>query len=533
MFKKKKTKIAVLSIVLAAVMLLATLTVYAYFTTKVYVYTDEGKQEFQTGMQLQLLFGELTVAKDTMLYYPSYTSPKGEGNVVYTDKETGVEYDSKAEWGSAKNPYVISETRHLQNLSALQSVGYFDLMYLNSNFDKDDSGEYHYQEGHAKIPYFLVCTPDGKPTVVGGIDENGVKAETIEIKPIGSAQHPFVGVIGGAFVDGTVTIDGKSSSVSSIYNVKVQTTTNQTDVGLFGYVGFLGEEIKSSDLSSGVRPEFNGVTSSIQDLLLFDVRVVVDKPTVIEIISDLFGPVWSKYFDGDSHRYTYTDKKDNADHPSETHHIGIFAGHVSYANIDNISVYYSADNIYAIDLTGISNNDTVDNYYSASGILGMIYNMNCKVENVTDASGNVTGNCVIKMGTGSSSDSSGAVMEGTGTGGGIYSGEGRGYVTAAEIFTNFNNVDVKRPNQELLWKYKTSKTGDWHEGAILILETKGENGQISYTFADGKTQAFVSQDKSKVSDSEGSNADACLSCFQLGICGKISYQHNLIKTCHS
>ena len=496
MFKKKKTKIAVLSIVLAAVMLLATLTVYAYFTTKVYVYTDEGKQEFQTGMQLQLLFGELTVAKDTMLYYPSYTSPKGEGNVVYTDKETGVAYDPDAEWGSAKNPYVISETRHLQNLSALQNVGYFDLMYLNSNFKKDDdSGEYHYQEGHAKIPYFLVCASDGKPVAVGGIGENGVKAETIEIKPIGSAQHPFVGVIGGAFVDGTVTIDGKSSSVSSIYNVKVQTTTNQTDVGLFGYVGFLGEEIKSSDLSSGVRPEFNGVTSSIQDLLLFDVRVVVDKPTVIEIISDLFGPVWSKYFDGDSHRYTYTDKKDNADHPSETHHIGIFAGHVSYANIDNISVYYSADDIHALDLTG---GFATDNYYSASGILGMIYNMNCKVENVTDASGNVTGNCVIKMGTGSSSDSSGAVMEGTGTGGGIYSGNGRGYVTAAEIFTTFNNVYVEKENEELLWRYKTSQSSTtWVEGAILLLEVKGADNSVSYTLVDG-TVATISNDKSQV-----------------------------------
>ena len=174
MFKKKKTKIAVLSIVLAAVMLLATLTVYAYFTTKVYVYTDEGKQEFQTGMQLQLLFGELTVAKDTMLYYPSYTSPKGEGNVVYTDKETGVAYDPDAEWGSAKNPYVISETRHLQNLSALQSVGYFDLMYLNSNFEKDKNGEFkdkypdknnHHIDG---IRYALEDDMNNKTTVLIG-----------------------------------------------------------------------------------------------------------------------------------------------------------------------------------------------------------------------------------------------------------------------------------------------------------------------------------------------------------------------------
>ncbi len=500
--KNKKLKIAVLATLLSLVFVFATLTVYAYFSTRVYVYTENenggvNKEVFHAGMQLQLLFGELNSSLNAngavTLPIPNYSVTKvGDTNyLVYNDKTAGVKFDPNAQWGTAANPYVISETRHLQNLSALQSVGYFDLMYLNSNFDS--LGDYRKT---ANIPYFLICTPDGKPVTVGGVNESGATADTIEIKPIGSAEHPFVGVIGGAFVEGTTTVGGKTSSVSAIHNVKVQTTTNQTDVGLFGYIGFLGEEPK--DVVTN--PTFAGAVSSVQDLLLSDVQIIVDEPNIVEIISDLFIKEWEDYFgEGKYHRYTYTNKTET-NLPQETHHIGIFAGHVSYATIDKINVYYSEENVKAIDLKGV---DASDNYYTASGILGMFYNMNCKVfnsykeeTNGTDITYVINGNCMIQIGTGTSSDEVEQVIggSGSGTGGGIYSGNGRGYVTAAEIFTRFNNVDVQNPNQELLWQYKTSNDGAWSEPSILILATRDDKGKItSATFVDG-TQATVTID---------------------------------------
>ena len=72
--KNKKLKISVIAATLALVFMMAAMTVYAYFTTKVYVYTDEGKQEFQTGMQLQLLFNKLEDGlKGNEIYLPNYT----------------------------------------------------------------------------------------------------------------------------------------------------------------------------------------------------------------------------------------------------------------------------------------------------------------------------------------------------------------------------------------------------------------------------------------------------------------------------
>ena len=486
--KKKKIKIAVLATLLSVVLLLASLTVYAYFTTKVYVYTENAngevdKEVFHTGMQLQLLFDRLDSSLNNQdpIELPNYTVSNGV--IVYSETVT---IDTTKPWGSAQNPYVLSETRHLQNLAALQSVGYFDLMYLNENFTDGA-----YTGGVASIPYFVVCNSDGTPTTLGEIDK------TIEIKPIGSAEHPFVGVIGGAFVEGTTTVGGtmnadgtitggKTSSVSAIHNVNVKTNTNQTDVGLFGYVGFLGYELTPEDVKEAVEakqePQFAGVASSIQNILLSDVQIIVNAPTLGEIISELFSKVWETYFgdDGGYHRYTYTNVTDDETHPEETHHIGILAGHVSYAMIDNVNVYYSAENKLAFNLLGADLDK--DNYYSASGILGMMYNMNCTVANVTNS------DCVIKMGTGTSTEEIGSGGAGTGTGGGALSGNGRGYVTAAEIFSEFNNVAVKEDtNNELLWKYRLTENSAWVENAILVLKKSA----TEYTLADGKTAATV------------------------------------------
>ena len=525
--KHKKLKISLISAAVAILMLMASLTVYAYFTTRVYVYTADGKEVAHVGMNLQLLFDKLdknTVAANTDLKIPSYNVVNASGAIIYSDGTTtsndtnkgawanstagttqflhyndGVNdktlYDPDAPWGSAQNPYVISEPRHLQNLSALQSVGYFDMLYIGDNYT---SGNYN--PGSASIPYFVICTKDGAPVSIDGTEIN------VPIKPIGSSEHPFIGVIGGAFVNGTATVipdntattdrdEEKVSSASAIHNFKVQTNTNQIDVGLFGFIGFMGKEPTAEQLAESMKntsyvPQFEGVFSSIQNVLISDVSVTVSQPTLPESISELFMPFWDAFFgnsngkvdDGEVlHRFTYTDKG-STEIPHETHHIGIFAGHVSYALMNNISVYYSDDNTYAIDLTATKLDK--DNYYSASGILGMMYNMNCAISN--DVENNVVvGNCVVTMGTGTSNDEINT-GGGTGTGGGALSGNGRGYVTAAEIFTDFNNVAVQKDsNNELLWRYRTGST--WVDSAILILRKKDG----TYTLLDGTTVATV------------------------------------------
>ena len=534
--KHKRLTIALIASTVAAMILVATLSVYAYFTTRVYVYTEDGKEVAHVGMNLQLLFGKLSgVTPGTNLGIPSYNVVDANGNIVYSDGTTtsndttnkgawanattgttqylhyndGTEanptpYDPDAPWGSAQNPYIISEARHLQNLSALQNVGYFDLLYVANNFDTNGN----YIAGSASIPYFLICT-DTTSTTSGAVAGRPITisgTELAAIKPIGSAEHPFIGVIGGAFTTGTTTVigadttattDDKTSSVSAIHGFKVQTNTNQTDVGLFGYVGFLGKEPTTAELTEAMKvttyvPAFEGVFSSIQDMLISDVQVTVASPTLGENISELFMPFWEKFFgNGDGtvadgevlHRFTFSGESNAAELFHETHHIGIFAGHVSYALIDDISVYYSDNSIYALDVTGVKNDngDPTGNYYSASGILGMMYNMNCTVQNPTDG-----GNCIVLLGTGTSNEEVGTGGEGTGTGGGALSGNGRGYVTAAEIFSDFNNVDVTKSNNELLWRYRIGSA--WTNNAILLLQ----KADGTYTMLDGTTPATFS-----------------------------------------
>ena len=463
--------LAVLTLVAAT-----TLTVYAYFSTRVYVYTEDGgKQQAHLGMNLQLLFGKLddTLPNTTKLLIPYYEN-NGTYNIYHAGGEDSPTFNPEASWGSPQNPYIIANERHLQNLSVLQSIGYFDLMYISDNFGTDNA-----YNGGIRMPYFLVCKEDGTPVVINGSDIG-------TIRPIGSAEHPFIGVIGGAFATGSATVGttGKTTTVSAFHNVQVQTNTDQTDVGLFGYVGYLGNE-PTENIGTPENPvyatEFEGATSVLQNILLSDVQVIVKEPSVAEEISNFFAGLF-----GEDHRFSYTNEQSTTDPlPEEDHHIGIFVGHVSYATVENISVYYSSNSIYAIDVTHADMN-----YHSASGILGFMYNMNAEVVNQTDANNaaTITDHCLVKMGTGTSTEDMEipVVGSGSGTGGGLESGSGRGYVTAAEIFSQFNNVNVKQSNNELLWKYQPT-SGTAVENAILIFK-RADN---SYTFADGKTVATI------------------------------------------
>ena len=147
----KRNRWKLLTLLIAAVVLITTVTlsVYAYFSTRVYVYTEDGREVAHLGMNLQLLFGKLKPdsVQDTVydengnvtttgapLKIPYYEN-NGTHNIYHEGGDTdSPTFDSTKPWGSPQNPYIIANERHLQNLSALQNIGYFDLMYISTNF---------------------------------------------------------------------------------------------------------------------------------------------------------------------------------------------------------------------------------------------------------------------------------------------------------------------------------------------------------------------------------------------------------------
>ena len=522
--KLKKWKIITAS--LAALMLITavTLTVYAYFSTQVYVYTNDGdKQKLELGMNLQLLFDKLdedaTDPEGNLLLVgkplniPYYELRKADGSLPSKDDPTGTRYfnyyqdpesdsyvapifDPTAPWGSPQNPYIISNGRHLQNLSTLQRVGYFDVTYISENYTASGSGDsltYTYNGG-ISMPYFLVCNAHtGGPIVIDGTDIGTVR-------PIGSAEHPFIGVIGGAFTSGSATVgtdtNAKTVSVSTFHNIKVQTDVKQVDVGLFGYVGYMGtppadgatEDYVGADgeIYKVLIDDFEGVASVIQNLILSDVQVTVSNPTLVENISNFF-----KNLFGTNHRFSYTGTEaSNANPhtvPHETNHIGIFAGHVSYASIEYISVYYSSGNVCAIDLLDAQNL----NYHSTTGIVGFLHRMNAPISNVGTLTA-LTGNCRISI-TGTSSGEVILNPGGVGSGGGLEIGLGRGYVMAKTLYNGYHYIDANQALGDRVWKYTSGENSGY---AMMIYQNPGattyvdQDGQAA-TIASGNATATI------------------------------------------
>ena len=534
--KLKKWKIITAS--LAALMLITavTLTVYAYFSTQVYVYTNDGdKQKLELGMNLQLLFDKLDeTAKDSEgnlllvgkpLNIPYYELRKADGTLPNKDDPTGTTYfnyyqdpesdsyvapifDPTAPWGSPQNPYVISNGRHLQNLSTLQRVGYFDVTYISENYTASGSGDsltYTYNGG-ISMPYFLVCNAHtGGPIVIDGTDIGTVR-------PIGSAEHPFIGVIGGAFTSGSATVgtgtNAKTVSVSSFHNIKVQTDTDQLDIGLFGYVGYLGNEPTAEDteplldadgnpvLGSDDKPvmvqktTFVGASSVIQNLILSDVTIIVDEPSIWEVISKYIGHVFS------DHNFSDSNFPSDTVVPHENHHIGIFAGHVSYASIEYISVYYSSDDVCAIDLLHTNDNRTggtgdEPNYYSTTGIVGFMHKMNSPVKNQATTTTNaetgvvsitaISGNCLVNVG-GTSTGGVTLTPGGSGLGGGTLIGVGRGYVMAKTLYNGFHYISDNQSMYDRVWSVKIGSVT--HYGAMFFMD---ENGTITSQYGNRVT----------------------------------------------
>lgn len=419
-------------VALTVTLLFGAVVTYAYFSTIGWVITNDGtKQIAQIGMNISLLFDRLD---------PDIVS---DGTALNIGTST---YDSAADWGTEQNPYIISDIRHLQNLSVLQEIGYFNELYIKNNYT---DGTYN---NGTEIPYFLVCNPDGTPVTIDG--------SKITFAPIGTDEFPFIGYVGGAFTNGTTTTGGKSSTVSVLENIHVVTTNDVTDVGLFSVISCLGSE------STAVDGVFSGVVSTVRDLVLSDVTVTVQNPSWIQVVAD--------------HLFTFSalSETDKEEVPHENHHIGILAGHVEYANVQYVSVYYSADDKIAIDLmhTNASENGENPNYLSISGILGFVHSMNPEV---TEAG--------ISVGSGINNGDLDVSAGGAGTGGGLSSGTGRGYVTAEGVYNLYSYIAANRLGEQLCYDFylEGDETATKYTG-IKLLKTGGK-----YYLEDGVTEVTV------------------------------------------
>ncbi len=419
----------IIPISLCAILLVAVVSIsYAYFT-KLDVY----KAYF--GASIDAMFDRLdrnAVSKDTDL-----------GN--------GAKFDPDAAWGSKSNPYVISQTRHLNNLSALQNIGYFYNRYTKAYNPSEMPSD-------TMLPHFLVCETDGTPVCIKG----GNKA----IEPIGTEEFPFIGTLHGAFVPGDCTVGGKKSADSAIYDVTVSCAPDSPDVGLFGYISYLGDEC-SAATEGEHKDQFYGVVSEISDLLLYDIQVKVDEnsnwvETLIDYI--ILGTDDHK---NHPHKFSFgTYGKDasgnlapnpsNTAVPHENRHVGIGFGHIEYLKLKNISVYYSAETVAAIKL---SDAETV-NYMSTTGIVGFLYNMNPVVN----------GNLITKGSGVDSEDILAGTITGGSTipGGGLLSGTEKGYVWAKGVYDKYKWIG--KPAVE-----DTTATEDT-SGTINIMEAHDKDG---------------------------------------------------------
>jgi len=449
--------ISLLSLVATSIVIIS----YSYFSVNVKVYTDDGQTSlFRMGMELNTFFDIINsgttagnvsdgtdlgiVCTDTSVATAYTSGTTMSANTLYYNASGNYVFNSKATWGSASNPYIISKINHLQNLYVLQNAGYFNSLTGNGN----DSGKLT----ENCMPYFLVCTSIGTPVTING------EGRTFEY--IGNDTYPFIGYLGGSFASGTTTVGGKTSSQSAIYDLVSITDNDIIDVGLFGRIGYLGND------SAVTNNQFSGSVSTVRNLLLYDVQVKVKSKSTWQSI-------WDKIT---SHLFSNSDSQDLT--ASENHHIGILAGHVDYATVEYISVYYSNDSTAAIDVQHTDKNSgTSANYYSVSGILGFVNGMNS-----THKNGKVSLD-------GLSDDDISVSSGGSGTGGGLVSGTGRGYVTATEVFNNYHDS-----GQIVKCTITNNGATTYKYGIVVEVTTDVAAGTITGTLSDGTTPVTVEQD---------------------------------------
>ncbi|MGN1041013.1 MAG: hypothetical protein ACI4QL_06270 [Candidatus Fimimonas sp.] len=462
MEKLKKTILIVFAVMLGVLAVATTVTTFAYFSKK------EIYDGFFSG-EVELLFDRLD--DDGVAGYQAALTAEGETVTV----------DKNASWGSKEYPYVISDVRHLYNLSELQRLGYFYKKYVSQNTETDFS----------HIPYFLVCKPNYTPVLIDGTNFKGITS-------IGTDEYPFIGSVKGVQSStNVVTINGKNCDTSAIYNVKVSGNPVNADVGLFGHVGYLGSS--TVDAQTGM---FTGQISTLSNLVLMDVQVTVHSDLWTEVTSFL-----------EEHLFSFSSLEGTDDYnkvPHENHHVGILVGHAAYAKIEFISVYYSKDDVVAIDLHDKTVVGSVPaNYLSATGIMGFIDNINPTVVNGSD------GNLAISAGSG---DSLGDLSYGAVGGGGLESGTKAGYVLASDMYQNYqyhredpddeNSAIVKDESGTIILKNALTADGtplctEWIRDRLLW----GTEATGRYYFYDGVFTFALSSDDDVIEPTWNGAAD--------------------------
>lgn len=450
-FSKKNIRICLFSLLLGAVFTITSLFAYAYFSKK------DIYDGYLSG-RVELLFDRLS---------------EETGFAAY-EEATGIATNPEADWGSKENPYVISNVRHLYNLSELQKLGYF----YNKHISKNGEGEY------TNIPHFLVCTPDYQPALIDGSNFRDISA-------IGDENYPFIGSVIGITGEEKISVGGNASDTSMLYNITVKGSPDKPDVGLFGHIGYLG----TPPAVGSEETTFEGQPSTISNLVLNNVCVKVEN-TLLDAVEKFFDDIVASG-DGTGHRFVFSDLygTDNYNKvPHENHHIGILAGHVEYSTVEYISVYYGSDDIIAIDLKDMSEvGGTKANYLSAAGILGFLYNLNPSFD---EGTGQIT------AGSGSSvSDLSYSALGG----GGALSGDKAGYILAKEIYDKYHYIGegVETPTEGTInIKDATDELGnplchEWVQDQLF----GGETATGKYYFYDGVfTFALSTDSKSQSQD---------------------------------
>ncbi|MBQ3100108.1 MAG: hypothetical protein IJC50_03875, partial [Clostridia bacterium] len=320
-------------------------------------------------------------------------------------------------WGSEKNPYVISQKYHVQNLSVLQNAGFFA-----ERTETDANGnEVPIQ------PHFRVCKTDGTPVAID--------CEDMTIEPVGSYELPFTGVIRGSIFDGTTTYASYGTSVSTIANLTVEASVDEPDIGFFGHVGYYGAYDEDTETLTG------GYAATIEDLLFADITVQ-SKKSLLDTIENW----WNSLFPNHTNN--------NATH-GESHHVGIVAGHAEFATITDVSVYYS-EGVEAFRLESNASGSNT-NYFSTTGLIGLLRYVNPAVgeDGTLDGSQGVSDSDLIG--------------DGSDGGGGDESGSLTGYFLAETLFesheeyltleslskkTKYDVKEMKKPELDENGNYK-------------------------------------------------------------------------------
>ena len=352
-----------ITLYILAVLLAAASTAHAYLA---------GTSQFSgdASIQLNLMFDALNA----------------RGLDAYQKTIPGLSPEEK-EWGHIGNPYVISDIRHLQNLSVLQNAGFFQNPF--PKLRADSAGPY----GRNDLPCFLVCTPDYTPAVIDG--------SAVTISSIGTAQNPFIGTIQG--------LGGGSGKypTSAIHGVTVMAGSDQIDVGFFGSIRCLGKASRNEEGTT-----FLGVPSRLDNLIFSDVKLQVQDSIWDQALRMLHRFVGEMLSYGDN----------PLPNPEETHHLGLIAGHMEYSSASNLSVYYSSPEIPAVTLKDSAVHDGQNmNYLSGSGFFGLMYHM--------DPESTDDNQIIIQSGI-----SNGNFSQGFTGGGGLHSGLEPGYIRADEFY---------------------------------------------------------------------------------------------------